>query len=309
MINNLCDYIAPLLHSKLKEDKHQKDLLIAKEKAEESNRLKSSFLSNMNHEIRTPMNGILGFANLIMDPDLSSEEKESYIEIIHQSGHRMLNTINDILEISKIETGFVNVVEKDTDLNEKLEELIRSFQLEAQRKGLKLTLEMLLPAEKKNVLTDQNKLKSILTNLIKNAIKYTESGTINLGCRQKGTEIEFYVKDTGIGIPAHRQKAVFNRFEQADIADTRAFEGSGLGLAISKSYVEMLGGKIWVESEEGKGSTFYFTLPAKSNLVEKPNAEKQISFQSEKEKSKVKSLRILIAEDEEVSRRFISIIR
>ena len=307
-INHLCDYIAPLLHSKLEEYKYKKDLLIAKEKAEESNRLKSAFLSNMSHEIRTPMNGILGFTDLLLEPDLSSEEKESYIKIVHQSGQRMVNTINDILEISKIETGLVNVVEKDTDVNEKLEALTRFFQLEAQKKGLKLILESLLPAEKKNVITDQNKLESILTNLIKNAIKYTESGTINLGCRQKGTEIEFYVKDTGIGIPAHRQKAVFNRFEQADIADTRVFEGSGLGLAIAKSHIKMLGGEIWLESEEGKGSTFYFSLPAKSNLVEKSNAEKQKSFQREKAKSKVKSLKILIAEDEEVSRTYISII-
>ncbi len=243
------------------------DLVIAKEKAEESDRLKSAFLSNMSHEIRTPMNGILGFTGLLLELDLSSEEKEDYINVIHQSGQRMMNTVNDIIEISKIETDLVNVVEKDTDLNEKLEELTRFFQRKAEKKGLKLILEMLLPTEKKNVLTDQNKLESILTNLIKNAIKYTESGTINLGCRQKGTEIEFYVKDTGIGIPAHRRLAVFNRFEQADISDTRVFEGSGLGLAISKSYVEMLGGKIWLESEVGKGSTFYFTMPAKSNLI------------------------------------------
>ncbi len=307
-INNLCDYLTPLLHSKFKEDKYKNDLLIAKEKAQESDRLKSAFLANMSHEIRTPMNGIIGFTNLLLEPDLNSKEKESYIRIVHQSGQRMLNTVNDIVEISKIEAGLVNVAEKEIDINEKLEELTRFFQLEAEKKGLKLILEMVLPTEKKNILTDPNKLESILTNLIKNAIKYTESGTINLGYREKGTEIEFYVKDTGIGIPPHRQKAVFNRFEQADVEDTRAFEGSGLGLAISKSYVKMLGGEIGLESEEGKGSTFYFTLPAKRNFVGKSNAEKQISFQSEKSKSKIKGLKILIAEDDVTTINYLSLI-
>ena len=129
-----------------------------------------------------------------------------------------------------------------------------------------------------------------------------------IGCMQKGSEFEFYVTDSGIGIPAHRQEAVFNRFEQADIADTRAFQGSGLGLAISKSYVEMLGGKIWVVSKEGSGSTFYFTLPANSNLEEKLIPDKKISGQSEKTKPKVKGLKILIAEDDEPSRQFLSIL-
>jgi signal transduction histidine kinase len=246
-----------------------KDLTIAKEKAEESDRLKSAFLANMSHEIRTPMNGILGFTDLLLNPDLNSEEKKAFIKIVHQSGQRMLNTVDDIVEISKIEAGLVNVIEKETDINESVEELTRFFQLEAEKKGLSLILGKLLPVENKKLMTDQTKLDSILTNLIKNAIKYTDSGIINVGCSQKGTEIEFYIKDTGIGIPTHRREAVFNRFEQADIEDKRAFQGSGLGLAISKSYIEMLGGKIWVESEEGKGSTFYFTLPVKSNLEEK----------------------------------------
>ncbi|MBS4001366.1 MAG: PAS domain-containing protein, partial [Desulfobulbaceae bacterium] len=218
-------------------NKQKEELILAKEKAEESDRLKSAFLANMSHEIRTPMNGILGFTQLLLEPDLSSEEKEEYINLVQKSGQRMLNTVNDIIEISKIEAGLVNLIEKETDINDRVEELTDFFRLEAEKKGLSLNLEMLLPLEYKKVLTDQNKLDSILTNLIKNAIKYTDTGTINVGCRQKGTEVEFYVKDTGIGIPAHRQKAVFNRFEQADIADTKVFEGSGLGLAIVKSYV------------------------------------------------------------------------
>jgi hypothetical protein len=314
--------ISPVLDTKgrithfvaIKEDiteikKFTEDLKISKEKAEESDRLKTAFLANMSHEIRTPMNGILGFTDLLLDPDLSSEQKEDYIKLVHQSGQRMLNTVNDIVEISKIEAGLVNVIIKATDLNERVEGLFRFFQPEAKKKGLKLILEMLLPAEKKNLNTDQNKLDSILSNLIKNALKYTDSGSICLGCQQRGHLIEFYIRDTGIGIPKNRQNAIFDRFVQADISDRRAFQGSGLGLAISKSYIEMLGGKIWVESEEGIGSTFYFTLP----YIPVPE-EKKVSGETVLVKDKenqiipeVSGLKILIAEDDETSERLINI--
>ncbi|MBI9069165.1 MAG: PAS domain S-box protein [Salinivirgaceae bacterium] len=279
----------------------EKELIAAKDKAEESDRLKSAFLANMSHEIRTPMNGILGFAELLKKPNLSGDKQQKYINVIEKSGQRMLNTVNDIVEISKIEAGIVNVIVKETDLNKRVEELFHFFYAEAEKKGLKFILEMLLPAEKKNLSTDQNKLDSILTNLIKNAIKYTDSGTINMGWRMKDVVVEFYIKDTGIGIPTNRIEAIFNRFEQADIADTRAFQGSGLGLAISKSYVEMLGGKIWVESDpngKSRGSTFYFTLPYNTDSSTETNGHQPVV--SEKNKT-VRKLKILIAEDDEVS--------
>jgi signal transduction histidine kinase len=188
----------------------------------------------------------------------------------------MLNTINDIVEISKIDAGIVTVLLNKTDINERIKELACSFQAEAKNKGLNLSIEMLLPPEKKDFLTDQNKLNSILTNLIKNALKYTVSGTIKVGCREKGANMEFYIKDTGVGIPKNRQEAIFERFVQADIADTNVLEGSGLGLAISKSYVDMLGGNIRVESEEGKGSTFYFTLPLADDTKNKADITDEI---------------------------------
>ncbi|MGM0613587.1 MAG: GAF domain-containing sensor histidine kinase, partial [Bacteroidota bacterium] len=200
----------------------------AKEKAEESDRLKTAFLANMSHEIRTPMNGILGFTNLLMDPDLTGEEKDQYIEIIHKSGQRMMSTVSDIVEISKIEAGIISIQYATTNANKIVKELVNFFRSEAQKKGLTLTLDKLLPESDSTLHTDQNKFESVLSNLIKNAIKYTDSGSINAGCQVNDGFAEFYVKDTGIGVPQKRQEAIFNRFEQADISDTRAFEGSGL---------------------------------------------------------------------------------
>lgn len=239
----------------------EQELIKAKERAEEGDRLKSAFLANMSHEIRTPMNGILGFAGLLKNSDLSGEQQQEYIRIIEKSGVRMLNIINDIVSISKIESGIVDIRLSDTNINSQMQLVYDSLVFDADSKGIKLSYECNTTDSEAIVRTDSEKLNGILSNLVKNAIKYTFAGEVEYGYTAKEGLIEFYVKDTGIGIPKERQDAIFERFIQADIVDKMARQGAGLGLAISKAYVEMLGGKIWVESEEGVGSLFSFTLP------------------------------------------------
>jgi len=278
------------------------ELSAAKEKAEESDCFKSIFLANMSHEIRTPMNGILGFAELLKKPGLKSAEQQKFIGIIEQSGQRMLNIINDIIDISKIEAGLMNLNVHKTNINEHIEDICTFFRPEAEAKEIKLSYRNTLPSTKATINTDRDKVYAILTNLVKNAIKYTAEGAIELGYNLKldGNPgmLEFYVKDTGIGIPEERQAAIFERFIQADIIDVSVFEGSGLGLAITKAYVEMLGGNIWVESDEGKGSTFYFTLPYNA-VTATESTDGQYSLSADKKA--MKKLKILIAEDDEIS--------
>ena len=285
------------------------ELVKAKEKAEESDRLKSAFLANMSHEIRTPMNGILGFTNLLKEPNLTGKEQQEFIGIIEKSGERMLTTINDIVDISKIESGQVEVLISNVNLNKKMDELLDFFSPEAKKKNIRLSITNRVPDQQANFKSDKEKLNSVLTNLIKNAIKYTPSGSIEFGYSivesDRQNELEFYVKDTGIGIPKDRQNAVFNRFEQADIEDRQVYEGSGLGLSISKAYVEMLGGKIWVESEEGVGSQFYFTIPYETN---KKEISKKSTEDANEQLLETKNLKVLIADDDEYAITYLSIV-
>jgi PAS domain S-box-containing protein len=281
------------------------ELIQAKEHAEESDRLKSAFLANMSHEIRTPMNGILGFSELLKEPGLTGEKQQEYIRIIEKSGDRMLNIINEIVDISKIEANLMDVDIKNCNINEKLEFIYVFFKPQVEEKGMQLLFKNTLPTKEATIKTDNEKIYSILTNLVKNAIKYSIEGSIEFGYLRKGETLEFYVKDTGIGIPKDRQVAIFERFIQADIADKMARQGVGLGLSISKAYVEMLGGKIWVESNEGIGSTFYFTLPYNAEPEEKKVVVKVV--QALDEKDQIKNLKILIADDDEISEMLITI--
>jgi CheY-like chemotaxis protein len=257
----------------------------------------------MSHDIRTPMNGILGFTTLLKEPDLTSDEKDKYIKVIERSGKRMLTTINDIVDISKIEAELMNVEYSQVSINKQLEYLYIFFKPEAEKKGMKLSFKNGLPDTKDIIKSDIGKFNAILTNLIKNAIKYSHQGNIDFGYdlikTKEGQALQFYVKDTGIGVPADRLHAIFDRFVQADIEDKQVYEGSGLGLTISKAYVEMLGGKIWIESVEGEGSQFYFTLPyqlASDRKKLETSADAGLVDIASKRK-----LNILIAEDDETS--------
>jgi len=241
--------------------KAEEELITAKEKAEESDRLKSAFLANLSHEIRTPMNGILGFAELLKQPHLSNEDQQEYLMIIEKSGARMLNIINDIVNISKIESGQMGIFLSQTNISEQLENIYKFFSPEAKGKGLLLSYRNSLSAEEAIITTDRDKLYTVLTCLLNNAIKFTQSGSIEFGVESKDDSIEFFVKDTGEGIPVQQQNIIFEKFRQASDLITRYHEGSGLGLSISKAFIEMLGGQIRVESEEGIGSVFYFNIP------------------------------------------------
>ncbi|WP_372934585.1 sensor histidine kinase [Mariniphaga sediminis] len=238
----------------------KKHLQKSKEIAEESDRLKSVFLANMSHEIRTPMNGILGFVRLLEEPNLTAEQRALYLGYVKKSALRLLDTINDIIEISKIESEEAVLHRDDVDLNESISYLYGFFKPIAEEKGLSFVLKNGILGEKTIVHTDKIKLESVLINIIKNAFKFTHEGFVEFGCNFLDGAIVFYVKDSGIGIPSDRQDAIFERFTQADLSITKPYEGSGLGLSIARAYAALLGGKIWLESEPGKGSTFWFSM-------------------------------------------------
>jgi CheY-like chemotaxis protein len=262
----------------------------------------------MSHEIRTPMNGILGFADLLKEPRLTREIQQEYISIIEKSGVRMLNIINDIIDISKIEAGLMEINIQEANINKQIEFIHTFFKPQVEEKGLHFLIKNTLSEKESFIKSDREKIYSILTNLVKNAIKFTEQGTIELGYTLKteneSPELEFYVKDMGIGVPKDLQKAVFERFIQVDMSNKMTSQGTGLGLSISKAYVEMLGGKMWVESDEGEGSIFYFTLPYNAELEEKTDLDKDSWSEklSCEVSSSVMGLKILAAEDDKISR-------
>ena len=288
-------------HVDISEQKRtEKELIEAMNKAKESDRLKSAFLANMSHEVRTPMNGILGFSNLLKQHDVDLEKRKEYIDIIQKSGKRMLNTINDLINISRIESGQMEVKGSYMNINDKINELYQFFKLEAKNKSLDLSFSTGLEKENAQIYTDAEKVHAILSNFINNAIKFTEKGSIKFGYRIVNDQIEFFVTDTGRGIGKDHFDKIFDRFVQADLSLTRAYEGSGLGLSISKAYADLLNGHIRVESEPDKGSTFYLYIPFM--LEDMSVNDKNPGKQNKSEKTKdFSNLTLLIAEDDEAS--------
>ncbi len=282
----------------------EKELVKAIEKAEESDRLKSAFLANMSHEIRTPMNGILGFAQLLKTPKLTGAEQQTFIDIIEKSGARMLSIINDIINISRIESGYVEISLAETNITQLVQDVFNFFKPDAEKKELLFFVKNAWSANQEIIKTDQEKVFAVLTNLVKNALKFTQAGSIELGYEKKGKFLEFFVRDTGTGIAPEQKEIIFERFRQGSESSTPNFEGAGLGLAISKAYVEMLGGKIWVETKNGQGSTFRFTIPYLNGIEE----IKQIEPVAEEEALPVKMLKILVVENDETSRMLLNIM-
>lgn len=252
-----------ILRDVTKRKRMEEELIKAKENAELSDRLKTSFLQNISHEIRTPMNAICGFSKILNSPDLSHEDLNNYAGIIQSNIDQLLSIINDIITISSIETHREKLDVQLTSLNDIMNEMFNLFNDRFQQKKCMLTIEETLNNVQSFIYTDGIKLSHILNNLMENALKFTENGAVNIGYHLKNKELEFFVKDTGIGVQPEMQDKIFDHFRKANINQFLSLSGTGLGLSIAKGFVELLGGKIWVESEVGKGSVFYFTIPYK----------------------------------------------
>ena len=274
--------------------KVEEELIRAKDKAEESDRLKTAFLHNISHEIRTPMNAIVGFSTLLYEPDGDVQSRQSYTEIIMQSSDHLLSIITDIVDISNIEANLVKAVKNDVNVNTILKSVFNKYCLQAARMNLELSFFPDLSDSDAVILTDGTKLTQILSNLVNNAFKFTAEGFIRFGYLVKNDFLEFFVTDSGIGIPEEHYSLIFDRFYQVENSKSRMFEGTGLGLAISKAYIELIVGRIWVSSEVGTGSSFFFTIPfhkqnTKVENMTKDSVQKDYDFPER--------ITILVAED------------
>ncbi len=274
----------------------EQELIRAKERAEESDHLKTAFLHNISHEIRTPMNAIVGFSALLNEPDVDKETQRAYVNTIIESSDQLLAIVNDIIEISNIEVGILKANINEVNLNSQLLSVYQQFSHKASERRIEFRLNTSLSGSRAMIRTDSVKLIQILSNLIGNAFKFTRYGKIVFGYSLKGNFLEFFVSDTGIGIAEDQYEKIFERFYQVESSASRGYEGTGLGLSITRGYVEFLGGKIWLSSAPGKGTTVYFTLPyfqSKQQYLSDMTTSDKIRNTNYPEKS------VLIAEDDD----------
>ncbi|NCB07187.1 MAG: PAS domain S-box protein [Bacteroidia bacterium] len=305
MLEFVSDQISISIHRK----KTETELKCALRKATESDRLKSSFLATMSHELRTPLNAIIGFSDLL-DKRLGTDEVERFGKIINSSGNHLLSIVNDLFDITLIETGEIKIKKEPVSLKSVFDDIyyvISNKQTNTEQNNTELKLIVPDRIEYETITTDANKLKQILINLLKNALKFTSKGYVHYGYERIIEEncpfYRFFVKDSGIGISRDKQKLIFDIFRQAEDCDTRKYGGTGIGLSVAKRLTELLGGKIWVESEENKGSSFFFTIPAEPVISNEP--VKPVI--SEKQDQKNKKL-ILVTEDDEISFEYIKTV-
>jgi signal transduction histidine kinase/CheY-like chemotaxis protein len=271
----------------------------AEQKAVESDRLKTAFLQNISHEIRTPMNCIVGFSALLKDMETSESERAEYLDLISKSSDQLLNIVNEVLDISLIETGNISISKKRVNINKLLEEIHLSFK-PLIKNGIDFSVTIGLSDTLCIVKTDEIKVRQILNNLLNNATKFTDEGYIRFGYSRVNEELLFFVEDTGIGIDPDFHDKIFERFRKVGSEDLRIYEGVGLGLAICKGNTELLKGKIWLESEPGKGSKFFFTIPYEPIFEEE---SKKIKIPDDK--NNLDGLTILVAEDDEINYLYI----
>ncbi|SDW21173.1 PAS domain S-box-containing protein [Lutibacter oricola] len=298
----LLEFVANQISSAIQIKDTQNKLEKALAKAQESDRLKSAFLANMSHEIRTPMNGIIGFSELLSNKETSGKEKQNYAEIVVKSSQQLLSIVNDVLDISKIEAGVVQIHNEKIILNNLLDDLYSFHKNKAKTKNLQLILEKGLADDKSIISIDKTKLNQVFNNLISNSFKFTKSGSVEFGYSKIDNYLECYVKDTGVGIKKELQPTIFDRFTQANISLNSQHKGTGLGLAISKKYIELFGGEIWLNSDKN-GTVIKFILPYDNTIKKtKTIAHKPVNKTTN---VKDKNLTLLIAEDEEFNMMYL----
>lgn len=295
------------MHDITERKQAEQELIIAKEKSEESDNLKTAFLNNLSHEIRTPMNQILGFANLLKDPDITDSKRDNYIEIINDQSYQLLQIITEIVDISEITTGQVHLNLGTFNLGKMMDELLASFKLKAEQRNLQLRLTKKIADADAMIRGDQVKLNHVFSNIIENAIKFTDEGAIDIEYSRVGNRLIIAVKDTGIGIGAIEKQVIFDNFRQIEITMAKKYSGLGLGLSISDAYIRMMSGEIRVESEPGEGSTFIVEIPylpaiqVSEPIIEsvQPPVISRLDWQNKT---------LLIAEDEESNAQFLEVV-